>query len=281
MTCAFMAIDPCHPPLIRSTGDKSRACILPARASSEAWVSERAAVGAALHGYHVLTPTQKHPKRQTPRSLWSQIRLAAQAPQTAVWPDGDIACGKVIPFVVVFLGLRECVLWSTGSKGRTIQIPSAGWACLLAVVSLSRWECLLIQWSNTEYGATLSTSLNRYYSRCSYIINDCISVVIKSLLQHFSMSASPQLSNDPTRDPHWAIPTISSSGLAQRTAHVNSKHENWKRDTTSYRICLLPSFIIAEWVPSSSCIYRCIRMYQVYPYLTQDVIRHHASCTCV
>lgn len=75
MTCAFMAIDPSHPPLIRSTGDTSRACILPARASSEAWVSERAAVGAALQEYHVLTPTQKHPKRQTPRSLWSQFAL--------------------------------------------------------------------------------------------------------------------------------------------------------------------------------------------------------------
>ena len=286
MTCAFMAIDPSHPPLIRSTGDTSRACILPARASSEAWVSERAAVGAALQEHHVLTPTQKHPKRPNakPHDLCDPNSPCCASAANCGLAGWGHRLWQVIPFVV-FLGLRECVLWSTGSKGRTIQIPSAGWACLLAVVSLSRRECLLIQWSNTEYGATLSTSLNLYYSRCSYIINDCISVVIKSLLQHFSISPCLLRPSSPM------IQRVIHTGISQRfplpswhNARPMSTQsmKTGKKDTTSYRICLLPSFIIPEWVPSSTpCIYRCIRMYQVYPYLTQDVIRHHASYTCV
>ncbi len=163
MTCAFTAIDPYHPrsdPLGTKAG---LAFCLPARAArpESRNVYKNASNYAALREYMYLHQPKNIPN---PLSLWSQIRLAAQAPQTAVLPDGGIACGRSFPLmnsrlvhrqaphVMVFLGSRGCILWSTGSKGQTIQIPSAGWACLLwAVVSLSRWaECLLIQWSNTE-----------------------------------------------------------------------------------------------------------------------------------
>ena len=101
-----------------------------------------------------------------------------------------------------------------------------------------------------ESGGTLSTSLSVYYSSCSYVI------IASRLSSSLCYNASPCL----LRPSSPMIQHVGHTGQSQRfplPAWHNPcrlpiyPHEDLKRDTTSKRICLLPSFIIPKWATCS------------------------------
>jgi len=136
MTFAFMAINPSHPPRSDPLGTKAGlAFCLPAQAARPESVNELQCV-LRFMGIMFLHQPKNIPNAK-PHDLCDPNSPCCASAANCGLAGWGHRLWQVVPFVV-FLVLRECNLGSTGSKGRTIQIPSAGWACLLAVVSLSR-----------------------------------------------------------------------------------------------------------------------------------------------
>ena len=133
------------------------------------------------------------------------------------------------------------------------------WSCLYEITAyilciyhiyLQYSTSMCLHACELESGGTLSTSLNVYYSSCSYVI------IASRLSSSLCYNASPCL----LRPSSPMIQHVGHTGQSQRfplPAWHNPcrlpiyPHEDLKRDTTSKRICLLPSFIIPKWATCS------------------------------